>query len=90
MCRYTQPLRTGEPMTVPDFYHDALCAQVDTELFFPDKGGAPSPAKDICAACPVITQCRDYALADPSLWGVWGGTTTVDRQRIRAGRKAAS
>lgn len=27
-------------MSVPTVYRDTLCAQVDTELFFPDKGGA--------------------------------------------------
>ena len=63
-----------------------LCAQTDPEAFFPDKSGTSTAAKRTCAACDVITECLAYALADPSLEGVWGGTSVRERQAMR--RKA--
>src|SRR5689334_4158036 len=35
-----------------EVWEQALCAQVDPELFFPDKGKTPHDARRICAACP--------------------------------------
>jgi WhiB family redox-sensing transcriptional regulator len=42
---------------------EALCAQTDPELFYPECGQIPHTAKRICAACPVRTECLDDALA---------------------------
>ena len=77
-----------------DWRDDALCAQVDTELFFPDKGGSGAAAKRICFACPVRVPCLEYALAGASAWngietGIWGGLTAPQRQAIKRERKAA-
>lgn len=36
-----------------------------------------------CDACPVRQECLDHALANRTLTGVWAGTTSVDRRRIR-------
>jgi WhiB family redox-sensing transcriptional regulator len=60
-----------------------LCAQTDPELFFPEKGGSPRPAKRLCMGCPVRRQCREYAVARPELDGIWGGTTQRQRQQQR-------
>ena len=35
------------------------------------------------AGCPVRDECLDYALADPSLQGVWGGRTDAERRVLR-------
>lgn len=37
----------------------------------------------VCRQCPAQTQCALYALADPSLGGVWGGLTEADRRSWR-------
>jgi Transcription factor WhiB len=42
-----------------------------------------------CAECPVRTECLRYALADPDLVGVWGGTTGAMRRDMRASQGAA-
>jgi WhiB family redox-sensing transcriptional regulator len=47
------------------------------------------PAKTICAGCPVRTECLDYALADDTLVGVWGGTSETERDHIRNRRRIA-
>jgi WhiB family transcriptional regulator, redox-sensing transcriptional regulator len=71
----------------------ALCAQADPDAWFPDKGGNPVVAKRICAACPVRTQCLDYALSGADTWGgiatgIWGGTTPHERALLRRAGKA--
>ncbi|MCZ4515672.1 WhiB family transcriptional regulator [Streptomyces sp. ActVer] len=41
-------------------------------------------AERLCAGCPVVVECLAYAMADRRLSGVWGGTTEVERRRLRA------
>jgi WhiB family redox-sensing transcriptional regulator len=43
----------------------------------------------VCDGCPVKTDCLDYALADSSLLGVWGGTTNRQRKALRRRCRAA-
>ena len=62
---------------------NALCAQTDPEVFFPDRGQSNAPAKRICARCEVRAECRDHALSAREPFGVWGGTSEKDRQRMR-------
>ena len=69
---------------------DAVCAQVDTELFHPktgNEGGRIKNAKKVCAGCSVIAKCAEYAIADPELSGVWGGLTDKERELIRNERR---
>lgn len=61
---------------------DALCAQTDPELFFPEKGGSTKAAKKVCAACPVAEQCLDYALREGERIGIWGGRAPRERRRM--------
>jgi len=37
-------------------------------------------AKAICAACPVLAQCREHALKTREPYGVWGGMSEEDRE----------
>jgi len=64
---------------------DALCAQTDPEMFFPEKGGSTRDAKAVCAVCDVRTRCLEYALANDERYGIWGGLS--ERQRRRANAK---
>lgn len=61
---------------------DAVCAQVDGDLWFPEKGGSNAEARRICAGCPVKALCLDYAIENDER-GVWGGTSEQERQRMR-------
>lgn len=63
----------------------AMCAQTDPDAFFPEASNSVSitRAKAICASCPVIGQCLDYALRNNEKEGVWGGTTEKERHRLR-------
>ena len=66
-----------------------LCAQTDPEAFHPGKSDTNTAAKRTCAACDVTAECLAYALADPSLEGVWGGTSVRERQAMRRERREA-
>ena len=67
----------------PEWTTDALCAQVDPELWFPEKGDQAREAKRLCAGCDVRVECLAYALAHRERFGVWGGTTERERRRMR-------
>lgn len=75
---------TGDPAPWQDF---AACAQTDPEAFFPADGKRATAARMVCAGCFVRQECLDYAVADASLDGVWGGTTPLERRALR--RQAA-
>lgn len=60
----------------------ALCANADPEAFFVVKGGDTRGAQKICAQCPVIEPCREWALTHGEAFGVWGGLSEQERQRI--------
>lgn len=63
---------------------DALCAQVDPDVFFPDNGGdGTHAAKRVCASCPVAAECLEYALRTRQEHGIWGGLPPHIRARMR-------
>ena len=79
-----------EGLTAPTWMAAALCAQVDPELFFPENtpdrvgNNSPADAKRVCAACPVMQECRAYAIADDTInYGIWGGLSVRERQQQR-------
>jgi len=61
----------------------ALCAQVDPDLWFPEKGQSNTAAKAICHRCDIEATCLALALADPEIEGIWGGTSQRERQVLR-------
>jgi WhiB family redox-sensing transcriptional regulator len=68
---------------------DALCAQVDPEIFFPERGASTVDAKGVCAGCPVRMECLADALGRGERFGVWGGLSERERRVMRTGRVAA-
>lgn len=64
-------------------FPEALCAEVDPELFFPPVGGSPRAAQAICHRCVHERECAEWALSQPTLDGVWGGLTSSARRRRR-------
>jgi len=71
---------------MPEYDHwatKALCAEVDPDLFFPEVGNSSHWAKEICKTCEVTEKCLTLALSDPTLTGIWGGTTFRERASMR-------
>ena len=75
-----------------DWRGDALCAEVDPELFFPEKGHGAQLALSVCQRCPVREECLQFALTLPGLpvVGVWGGASAAGRDRMRGRRRGPS
>ena len=65
------------------WWHDALCAQTDPDLFFPENSASSAPAKKICAECTVREICLQYALDNDLRYGVYGGLSAVERRKLR-------
>lgn len=55
-------------------------------LFFSDRRDEIQQAKQICLTCTVRQTCLDYAIEGDEQ-GIWGGLTTMDRQRYIAQRR---
>ena len=72
----------------PDDWRDrAECKDDPTpDLWFVPPGDRHgiAAAKAICRRCPVAAECLAEALADPNIVGVWGGTSEVERAKLRA------
>ena len=51
-----------------------------SDLFFSDHlANTVKKAKAVCATCAVISECREYAMANFE-FGVWGGMTANERR----------
>lgn len=72
-----------------DWETEAACRDVPKGRFFPTSGDPRTAGemRDFCATCPVQVECLEYALADPELDGIWGGTTETDRRFLRRMRR---
>ncbi|GAA1877459.1 WhiB family transcriptional regulator [Pseudonocardia ailaonensis] len=80
------------PGPVAEFYdwqRHGACRGMDSGFFFhPENERGPARtnrerrAKEICAACPVIEQCRRHALEVQEPYGVWGGLSEHERDAI--------
>lgn len=83
---------------ISEWRQRAACRDVDPELFFPLGKGLvyehrAEQAKAVCRACPVTSDCLQWALSGPtSLEGVWGATTEDERAaliRNRTGKRVS-
>lgn len=77
--------------STPAWFTRALCREIgNPALFYPEVGHLEQAraAKAVCRRCPVRAACLEYALATPSKsdFGVWGGTTHLQRRKIRKQR----
>ena len=67
-----------------------LCVDVDPEIFFPEDYldvKHLTMVREICNSCPIIASCLEYAVKDPSIEGIWAGTTPRQRLKIRSRRR---
>ncbi|MEU7057957.1 WhiB family transcriptional regulator [Streptomyces sp. NPDC046197] len=63
------------------------CRSEDPELFFPLGEHGPSSrqieqARAVCHRCPVLPECRAWALRHGEYDGVWGGMTAGERRAV--------
>lgn len=74
------PLLAADPES--RWHEAALCAGVDSELWYPATGQRNGPALRICRACPVRAQCLAAALAAGDYHGIQGGMTGDGRAAL--------
>ena len=79
--------RAGEPAS-KDWRNSAACLEEDPELFHPVGTTGPallqiSSAKAVCAGCPVLDECRGWALDTKEPNGIFGGLTADERESMR-------
>ncbi|MFF4399544.1 WhiB family transcriptional regulator [Streptomyces sp. NPDC001480] len=72
----------------------AACRSEDPELFFPvsEEGASlmqTEQARNICRHCPVLHECRTWALRNREYEGVWGGLTAGQRRALSPARGTA-
>lgn len=79
-----------ESWAPPAWHAEAVCAQVDPEIFFPEKGGSNREAKRICMSCPVRVACEREAAERDEPFGIWGGTSERERRRLKARQRRAA
>jgi hypothetical protein len=57
------------------FGKDAMCLNMDTNLFFDkyeEEDNVSTYVDSLCSKCPAQRQCLAYAVSNQE-WGVWGG-----------------
>jgi WhiB family transcriptional regulator, redox-sensing transcriptional regulator len=70
----------------------AACRGSDAGLFMPplgresgdDRRMREHAAKNMCAQCPVRSECLDYALRVQEPIGIWGGLNEAERRDLAA------
>ncbi len=68
----------------------ASCKSVDPEIFFhpdnqrgDDKIERVRQAKVVCQTCPVIIECRNFAIDTRQDFGIWGGLDEDELYTLR-------
>ncbi|MFD8626654.1 WhiB family transcriptional regulator [Streptomyces hygroscopicus] len=72
---------------MPDWRHQAACRDQDRDLFFPAGKTGPylkqiQRAKAVCQTCPVMQECRAWALDNREMHGIFGGMDETERQKL--------
>lgn len=86
------------PEDYPDFeeFGTPPCATSDPDSFFSEDQPEGQiyirpiyryerEAKRTCLECPYMQRCLQFALDNPDIQGIWGGTTERQRNMIRKG-----
>ena len=84
-----QPLSQVPADATWEWQEVGACREADPDLFFHpqnERGLArvrrDRSAKAVCARCEVRVECADYALRAREPYGVWGGLTEEERERV--------
>ena len=62
-----------------DWMDRARCKGEETELFYDEHMIKSRKFLVFCQACPVRSECGEYAFKNKETYGVWGGMTPMER-----------
>jgi len=75
----------------------ARCRDEDPSLFFAVEGERCEAvsrrqrrAKAVCAQCHVIKECLEHSILHEERFGIWGGLSVEERDRLILGSKRVS
>lgn len=71
----------------------AACRGQDTDLFVGDSNAGAryyDVARRVCAVCPVVDECLQYALDNGISMGLWGGMSPDQRAKFARNRRASA
>ncbi|SEB62785.1 WhiB family transcriptional regulator [Rhodococcus koreensis] len=84
--RHERPVVLPAPVASEwDWQLRADCRTHDVSIFFDreDDAAQSAKARAVCAQCPVLEQCREYAIDAGEPHGIWGGLSARERNRQR-------
>lgn len=67
----------------------AACKGINTDLFYIDTAealGVNPQLRRVCRGCPILEECREYALIHEGE-GFWGGLAPYERRALRTRRR---
>lgn len=72
------------------FRGDEPCTQIDPSFYYPEQVNIwrtheGTAVLKICSTCHVLNECAEWAIRH-ELYGIWGGLTPPERERIRKQR----
>lgn len=62
---------------------DAACKEHPELDWVPDRGTPLDDHRVVCAGCAVSAECLAWALEHNETFGVWGGTSSRERRKLR-------
>ncbi|AEG81007.1 WhiB family transcriptional regulator [Corynebacterium ulcerans] len=72
-----------------DWQLHGACRGTQSEIFYHPEGerglarrSRERKAKEICALCPVMRNCRQHALQYAEPYGIWGGLSESERAAL--------
>jgi WhiB family redox-sensing transcriptional regulator len=78
------PFESCDSIARPGRPANAECQGMGPGFFFPASSVALARGERVCARCSVAAECLVAALEDPSLHGMWAGTSTREREYLRS------
>jgi WhiB family transcriptional regulator, redox-sensing transcriptional regulator len=76
-------------MRGPRQFENPSCAQISTDLFFPEQGEDVHlirQIKNVCKLCPHQQECAEWGIQNER-YGIWGGLSDADRKIVRRQRR---
>jgi WhiB family redox-sensing transcriptional regulator len=69
------------------FQDKANCLEAEPEIFFSAKLKDRALALSLCNACPVKSECLEFALSNESVDGIYGGLLGDERKALLKNEK---
>lgn len=74
-----EPCAQPEFLESPGTWAGEITADKYTGNWASSNNVSKETAEKLCAGCPLLEMCRDYAMEAQEPYGIWGGTRPKDR-----------